>query len=116
MSELYAGDIGATIIIDLKITDIPVTTDFRVIVWNPTGMPSEWVLETGELNRSIGIITHKSKAGELEYDGEYQVQCREVSDTPSTDVGTTIDTFVVLKKISIQVPKDLEAIYHVETA
>ena len=99
MSLLYTGDIGATISINLNSTVIPDTTDIEVWVTNPNDVTEKWVLETDELNRSTGIITHKSKAGELLYDGEYRVQCREVSSNPVTDVGTTIDSFIVYKRL-----------------
>lgn len=114
MSELYVGDVGATIIIDLKTTAIPVGIDVRVFVEAPNGISTEWILEAGELNRSTGIITHKSKVNELPYDGEYRVQCREVGTSPEMDVGTTIDTFIVLKKISVGIPQTLTAIYTIE--
>lgn len=95
--KLTAGDVGASIIINLGETNIPLSTDILVIVSNPYGATAEWVLEPNELNRTTGIITHKTKTGEIAYEGEYKVECLK-KDT-DVDLGSGVDYFKVTKRI-----------------
>lgn len=97
MSLIYVDDVGAVITIDLKVTVIPGTTVIRVIVENPLGVTSEWILEAGELNRTTGIITHLSKAGEIPYEGEYKVQVWK-TDT-NLNIHSTIDSFKAYRRL-----------------
>jgi hypothetical protein len=97
MSLLYVDDVGASIIIDLKVTNIPGPTAVAVIVENPAGVTSSWVLESGELNKTSGIITHLSKAGELSIEGEYKVQIFK-TDT-NLNIHSTIDYFKVHRRL-----------------
>jgi hypothetical protein len=115
MSLLHVGDIGATIVILLNNTAIPGDANIDVIVTDPSGKTTTWVLEAGELNKTTGIITHKSKAGELPYEGEYQVQCRETH-YPDIDVRTNTDTFAVYRRLMIEIPVSLEGRFTVESA
>jgi len=116
MSLLYVGDIGATIIIQLNNTTLPGSTTVDVVVTCPSGTTTTWVLEAGELDKVTGIITHKSKAGELPYEGEYQVQCRERNVSPLIDLRTTMDTFMVYRKLMVEVPISLEGKYTITEA
>jgi hypothetical protein len=97
MSNLYVDDVGAVIVIDLKVTNIPGSTNVAVIVENPAGVTASWVLESGELNRTTGIITHLSKAGELPLVGEYKVEVFK-TDT-NLNIHSTIDNFKVYKRL-----------------
>lgn len=99
MSEIYAGDVGADIFIDLKNTTIPGGTTIYVIAEKPTGATVDWILESGELNLTTGIISHKSKAGEIPIDGEYRIQLRRVG--TGIDTSSDIGTFKVLKKVGV---------------
>jgi hypothetical protein len=97
MSEIYVGDVGADVIIDLKNTTLTGGTTILVIAEKPTGATVEWILEAGELNLATGIITHKSKTGELPVEGEYRVQARRIAS--GIDTRSDIGTFIVLKRL-----------------
>lgn len=97
MSEIYEDDIGATIIIDLDTTNIPVSTDILVIVENPYGATAEWTIGVGELNRTTGLITHSTLAGDLPYPGEYKVQC--IRQDTGVDFGSGIGYFKVFARL-----------------
>jgi hypothetical protein len=97
MSLIYVDDVGAIVTIDLKVTNIPGTTVVSVIVENPLGATSAWVLEGGELNRTTGIITHSTKAGELPAEGEYKVQVWK-TDT-NLNIHSTIDYFKAYRRL-----------------
>jgi hypothetical protein len=98
MSVIKEGDVGAIITINLGTTNIPVTSTIYVVVENPFGATAEWTLESGELNKTTGIITHKTKVGEVPYSGEYRMECRQVdtSTTPNIDLHSGVDYFKVV--------------------
>jgi hypothetical protein len=95
--NIYVNDVGAGVIINLESTNIAVSTTVKVIVENPFGATVEWSLEAGELNKTTGIITHKSKAGEIPYEGEYKVQC--IRTDTGVNFGSGIDYFKALKRL-----------------
>lgn len=96
-NQIYVNDVGAHVIINLVSTNIPVATNVKVIVESPLGATVEWVLESGELNKTTGIITHNSKAGEIAYEGEYRVQC--IRTDTGVNFGSGIDYFKALKRL-----------------
>jgi hypothetical protein len=99
MSLIYKDDVGADIIINLNNTTIPGGTTIYVIAEKPTGATVDFILEAGELNLVTGIITHKSKAGELDTVGEYRLQLRRISS--GVDTRSDIGTFTVYKRLGV---------------
>jgi len=89
MSLIYVGAIGATLVIDTGNKAIPLDGVITMVLESPSGVSTS-IDVTNYLNIATGIINYPTQDGDVDEEGEYQVQLRGVwtgYDNPS-NIGT----------------------------
>lgn len=73
MSLIYVGAIGATLVIDTGNKAIPLDAVITMRLESPSGVVTDTDV-TNYLNIATGIINYPTQEGDVDEEGEYQVQ------------------------------------------
>ena len=99
MSLLYLDDVGADIIVSTSNTELPVTATLSLFVEKPGQSCVEWTLTPAMIDRTTGVLTYTTVAGDLNEVGEYKIQVHGVF--VDGDLYSDIDTFHVYDRLDL---------------